>query len=37
MEQAKITCSPLGKSLEKQAKAFKCQCEKQVKAFKGYG
>ena len=34
IQQAKFTCSPLGKALEKQTKTIKDQGDKQIKAVK---
>ena len=36
-EQAKVTCSPLGKTFQKQIKANEDQGEKQIKALKEHG
>ena len=37
IEQAKFTCSPLGKSFEKQIKTIEDQGEKQIKAIQNQG
>ena len=37
VEQAKVTCSPLGKTFQKQIKANEDQGEKQIKALKEHG
>ena len=34
IEQAKFTCSPLGKALKKQTKTFEHQSKKQIKEIK---
>ena len=36
-EQAKFTCSPLGKSLEKQTKPIEDQGKKEIKTIYGHG
>ena len=37
IEQAKFTCSPLGKALEKQTKTIQDQGKKQIKAIQDHG